>query len=180
MLAGFTRGLFWRRGTPRPFNELTLAAELRGEGINTPLVVAACVASRGCFYRGEVAREEIQEATDLARFLFDAQRSGTQREEALHAAGMLVRRLHDRGVIHPDLNLRNFLVSHEGDALRTHIIDLEKCGRRSHLSQRERQRMLRRVRHSARRFEERLGIALAAAEWEAFPCGYEEADRDAG
>jgi hypothetical protein len=180
VLAGLTRDLFWRGGTPRPLNELVLAAELHTEGVNTPLVVAACVFPTGCFYRGEVAREEIQNAVDLARFLFDPERTDSHRRAALHATGALVRCLHDAGVFHPDLNLRNILVSHENDLPHTHIIDLEKCRRRSRLSPRERQRMLSRLRHSARRFAEHGGIRLTALHWEEFQRGYGGVARDAG
>jgi 3-deoxy-D-manno-octulosonic acid kinase len=180
VLAGLTRDLFWRGGTPRPLNELLLAAALRTEGINTPSVVAACVYPRGCFYRGEVAREEIRHAVDLARFLFDPQRQDSLRRAALHATGVLVRRLHDVGIHHPDLNLRNILVSYERDALQTHVIDLEKCRRRPRLSSRERHRMLARLRHSARRFAAYSGIRLAAADWEEFQRGYGEVALDAG
>jgi 3-deoxy-D-manno-octulosonic acid kinase len=143
-------------------------------------VVAACVSPFGCFYRGEVAREEVRDALDLARFLFDPQRSDSDRQTALHAAGVLVRRLHAAGVFHPDLNLRNILVSRGKDALRACVIDLEKCRGRSRLSLRQKQRMLKRLHHSARRFEARHETALTSAVWDEFYRGYGEPGPGAG
>jgi 3-deoxy-D-manno-octulosonic acid kinase len=174
LLAPLTGDRFLRLGTPRPFNELLLAAELCERGIPTPAVVAAAVYLRGFLYRGEVAREEVRNARDLADCLFgEPALDGHQRTEVLTAAGQLIGSLHDAGIIHPDLNLRNVLIVERAAAVpQAFILDLEKCRTVGRLSRLSRRSMLRRFRRSARRFEERGGRPLSKSEWDAFRAGY--------
>lgn len=173
LLATLTGDRFLRLGTPRPFNELLLAAELQRLGISTPPVVAAAIYPRGFYYRGEVAREVVRDARDLADCLFaEPALDSERRTVVLAAAGRLIGSLHAAGIIHPDLNLRNLLIQ-EGEAgPRAFILDLEKCRRVRGVSRLSRRSMLRRFRRSARRFAERGGSPLSAGEWEAFREGY--------
>ena len=172
-LAPLTGDRFLRFGTPRPFNELRLSVTLRERGIPTPAVAAAVVYPCGLIYRGEVARDEVTHARDLAACLFGETRLDAQRRlAALVAAGRLVRSLHDAGIIHPDLNLRNLLIQQRESTPRAYILDIEKCRDVSHVSGSQRQRMLDRLRRSARRFEERTGTRLTDDEWAALSEAY--------
>ena len=173
LLTPLTRDRFLRVGLPRPFNELQLALALPLRGVDTPAVAAAVVYPHGVWYRGEVAREAIPGARDLAACLF-SESGYTHAGAASHlaAAGALVARLHTAGLDHPDLNLRNILAVESGGRVRAYIIDLEKCRLRPSLSARRRRRMLDRLRHSVRRFEERTGRRLEPALWEAFTGAY--------
>jgi 3-deoxy-D-manno-octulosonic acid kinase len=173
MLAPLTGDRFVRRGTPRPFNELLLAAKLNDIGIRTPEVVAAAVYPSGLLYRGEMARTEVTGALDLAACLFaDSGLDEARRHEVLAAAGQLVASLHLAGVAHPDLNLRNILIELGEGAPRAVIIDLEKCTVVPELSRRQRRRMIRRFGRSARRFEESTGRRINLKEWETFRAAY--------
>ncbi len=177
-LAPLTGDRFLRLGTPRPFRELLLSQVLRDMGVPTPAVLAAAVYRSGPIYRGEVAREEIFGAEDLGATLFARpQRTPSQRLAALAAAGRLVGSLHQAGVVHPDLNLRNVLLEWCDGAPRAYILDLEKCRRLPQTSARQRRLMLSRFRRSARRFQERTGLRISADEWEAFGSGYTEQSR---
>lgn len=177
LLAPITRDLFLRAGTPRPLNELRLSCELRRRSIETPAVIAAVVYRAGpLLYRGEVAREEVPEALDLAGCLFGPRKMDAERRLCvLAAAGSLVGALHRVGLSHPDLNLRNVLVRPWDAEPTAYILDLEKCRLLNSLSGWRRGLMLRRLRRSARRFEERTGERLGAGEWAAFDQAYEEA-----
>jgi 3-deoxy-D-manno-octulosonic acid kinase len=178
LLAPLTGARFWRFGVPRPFNELCLAQELTRMGIPTPEVAAAAVYRSGPYYRGEIARVELPSADDLAACLFGpAKRELAEPEELMRATGRLVAALHTAGLYHPDLNLRNVLIEHQAGAPRAHIIDLEKCALRTQLSARLRQRMLDRLRRSARRFEGRLQRTIEPAAWAAFQAAYAEGTR---
>jgi 3-deoxy-D-manno-octulosonic acid kinase len=173
LLAPVTGDRFLKIGTPRPFNELHLAGELGELGIPTPKVAAALVYPSGLLYRGEVAREEIAEAQDLAACLFGATRlDGARRLEVMAEAGRLVAALHHAGVAHPDLNLRNVLISWGAGPARAYILDLEKCRRVGQVSTATRQRMIARLRRSAQRFEERTGQRLGDDAWERFSAAY--------
>lgn len=125
-LARLLEDRYVRSGQPRPIEELSLSAALRALDIDTPRVLAAAVYPAGAlFYRGDVATEHIPDSADLADRLFTP--GDVDPVEAARAAGRLVRRLHDRRVVHPDLNLRNILIQRAGAALRPWIIDLDRC-----------------------------------------------------
>lgn len=177
LLAPITGDLFLRAGVPRPLNELRLACELRRRSIRTPAVAAAVVYGVGpLLYRGEVAREEVPDALDLAACLFGPRKMDSERRpRVLAAAGALIGALHRVGLSHPDLNLRNVLVRPWDAEPAAYILDLEKCRLLESLSGWRRDLMLGRLRRSARRFEERTGERLGAAEWAAFDQTYAEA-----
>jgi hypothetical protein len=168
LLAPLTRDRFLRVGRPRPFNELLLSHRFRELGIATPRVVAAAVYPSGPIYRGEVAREYVADALDLAACLFADGLDADRRHEALAAAGRLLRSLFDAGVVHRDLNLRNVLVKWSDGAAAAQILDIEKCRVRPTLAEGPRRRMIERFRRSARRFEQRGGRAIGESEWRAF------------
>ena len=169
LLAPLTRDRFLRLGRPRPFNELLLSHRFRQLGIATPRVAAAAIYRNGPIYRGEVAREFISDADDLAACLFtDDGLDENRRQEAMAAAGRLLRTLFEAGVVHRDLNLRNVLVRRSAVGAEAEILDIEKCSVESPLSESQRRRMIERFRRSARRFEERTGRRTSDAEWRAF------------
>jgi len=166
LLAPVTGDRFLRLGIPRPFNELRVALELKERDIPTPAVVAAAVYPSGLWYSGEVAREEIPDAMDLAACLFgESGLSESQRHDTLAQAGRLLGSLYRAGVIHPDLNLKNILVSWSEGAPKAHILDLEKCRIVPHASKLRLRQMFSRLRRSARRFAERTGRAISEDEW---------------
>ncbi len=180
LLAPITGDRFLRTGRPRPLNELRLSCDLRESGLATPRVHAAVVYRSGVFYRGEIAREHIERAVDLAALLFaDAPWTPSERQAALGAAGRLLGRLKHVGLVHTDLNLRNVLIETAEGGLRAHILDLEKCRKVVRVTESQRRRMLGRLRRSARRFEERGGTAISEGEWEIFELAYAEGERAA-
>jgi hypothetical protein len=127
LLAPLTGDRFLGLGTPRPFNEIYMSLAFRDRAIPTPDVTAATVYSSGMIYRGEVARELITDAADLAACLFGEIRlDEAQRHEVMTAAGALLASLFDAGVIHRDLNIRNVLVKWDG-SVEAYILDIEKC-----------------------------------------------------
>jgi 3-deoxy-D-manno-octulosonic acid kinase len=179
-LAPVTGDAFLRIGTPRPFNELLLSLALQDLAIPSPAVAAAVVYPSRFTYRGDVARDEIADALDLAACLFGERALERRRRlDALAAAGRLIGALHRAGVAHPDLNLRNVLVRWGAEGPRAHILDVEKCRIVPRLSGRRRRAMLRRFRRSARKFEARTGRALEAEAWEAFREGYAQGEATA-
>ncbi len=172
MLAPLTGDRFLRLGVPRPFNELRLSVSLREFGIATPTVVAAVVYPSGLAYRGEVAREEVTDAADLAECLFDSRLSESRRSDALSATGQLIGSLHRAGVFHPDLNTRNVLIRWGDEPLDAYILDIEKCVIEARLSQRARRGMLNRFHRSIRKFEQSTGQRLSGNEWDDFLSSY--------
>jgi hypothetical protein len=145
---GWTAAL-WRDhfgGRGRPLANLRVAHEAGRLGIATPPVLALLmVPSVGGLVRAWLAVEELTDAVDLhSCFLSD--RPPTHAE--LDATLVEVRRMHDRGLAHRDLNLGNLLIR-RGTAPQAFVIDLDRA--RLHvgpLGFHPRQRALRRLERS--------------------------------
>jgi hypothetical protein len=113
---------------PRPFRELTITEEIRRRGIATVEVYAAGVAQLwGPFYQGWLVTRELKGALDLWMALQTglARRVGVN--VVLAAVARTLHALHREGVYHRDLNLKNILVTAEGDDVRGYIIDFDKA-----------------------------------------------------
>jgi 3-deoxy-D-manno-octulosonic acid kinase len=107
--------------TSRPWWEWRLLDSLYKEGLPVPQPVAARVQRTGFLYRGDLITRRIPAAHSLAERL-------TSGGEAPWAAvGRCLRRFHDAGVCHADLNAHNILLDEAG---RTYVIDFDRGTRR--------------------------------------------------
>jgi 3-deoxy-D-manno-octulosonic acid kinase len=104
----------------RAFRELRLTADLHRRGLPVPTPVAAAVTRRGLTYEAALITERISGARALAERL-EARRAG---DALLAEVGRTIRRFHDAGLDHVDLNARNLLVDEEG---KVWLIDLDRC-----------------------------------------------------
>ncbi|WP_416138664.1 3-deoxy-D-manno-octulosonic acid kinase [Halomonas sp. HK25] len=118
-----TRYLWTGLARTRAFRELRLTAELHELGLPVPRPVAAAVTRHGLTYEAALITERISGARALASRLEDKRADGTLLEEV----GRTIRRFHDAGLDHVDLNARNLLVD---DQERVWLIDLDRCRRR--------------------------------------------------
>lgn len=111
----------------RGLRELINALRLRIAGIPTPEVVAFVTYKAGpVFRRSDVATAEIKDGHDLAVVLREMP-AGEQRHACLEAAGRLVGSLSAIGAHHPDLNIRNVLVTWDSDhGAKAHILDVDR------------------------------------------------------
>lgn len=180
---------YLRVGVPRPFRERDLSDALREAGIRTPPVVGAAVYPAGPFYRGDLVTELVPGARDLAAVLFGVAQlpsaprmSGDGAEEreaaaAMRAAGRLVRALHELGVVHRDLNLKNILLTRTPEGgLDAWILDLDAARLRTGVSAGARRRMLKRFWRSAAKWESRTDQRLPSSARSSFEAGYHESD----
>jgi diguanylate cyclase (GGDEF)-like protein/PAS domain S-box-containing protein len=185
-VARFLGDRYLRTGRLRPFHELRALERLRALGVPAPEPVAAAVYHHGLFYRGDLVTRWVPGSIDLAGCLFPTTSPEPRPSPptAMRAAGRLVRQLHDHGVLHPDLNLKNILLrapdhGHdpwtEPDAL---ILDLDRAVIRHALTPQARRAMLDRFWRSARKWEQRTNHALDATLQDAFERGY--AGKDEG
>jgi 3-deoxy-D-manno-octulosonic acid kinase len=166
---------YLRAGEPRPFREYDLALELAARGVSTAPAVGAAVYPSGAVYQGELVTERVPGAVDLAALLFgpDAPSVAASREEAMAAAGRLVRVAHDAGLRHPDLNLKNLLVlAAPGGGTEAVIIDLDRGRLGSRVPDPVRRRMLARFWRSAAKWERRTGNPLPDTVRSSFQDGY--------
>ncbi len=159
---GLARALTGRRfkDPARPFEELALSEALRERRVPTPRVLAArAVRVRPVGFELTLVSERIPDSMDLGHLLGAVRRGERSAEElcrAIDAAGQLVRRLHDAGCVHADLQPANILLL-EGRWEEAWILDLDRSRLRGDggLPEASRVRNLGRLwRHVARRDRE--------------------------
>ncbi|HEX6926012.1 MAG TPA: lipopolysaccharide kinase InaA family protein [Longimicrobiaceae bacterium] len=155
----------------RAFAEARVTARAAAAGVRVPEVIAAGERRSGLAYRAWIATRRIARASGLEERLATAGAAGAERRSALlGAAGEQIGRMHDAGIIHPDLNLRNLLVVQDGDeALTVYIIDFDRAVLLPAAApSRQRARELLRLARSAAK----LGVPLRPEDWASLRAGY--------
>jgi len=93
----------------RPWREWRLLAELHSRGLPVPRPVAARVQRKGLGYRGDLITRRIPGARSLGELLATGHDAIPWKE-----VGACIRRLHEAGVWHADLNAHNVLLDQAG------------------------------------------------------------------
>lgn len=155
----------------RPWREFRLTAELHARGLPVPQPVAAHVERRGLAYRGDLITARIEGAIPLADLLM----LGALQPAQWAALGKLLRRFHDAGVRHDDINARNILRDGQG---RFHLIDFDKA--RLLPSGPWQAQNLARFQRSLEKFKAAAtGFRFESADWAALVDGYAVSSRGA-
>lgn len=105
----------------RPWREWRLTRRLRALDLPVPLPIAARVQRHGLVYTGDLITEKIPDTETLAERLRGDAISAAQ----WHNLGALLRRFHDAGLRHDDINAANVLWR-ERDAT-FHVIDFDRA-----------------------------------------------------
>lgn len=106
----------------RPVRELTLNLKLHAAGLPVPLPVAARYEREGLLYRADLITEYLADTRTLAASLAE----GEVGLQVWAAIGRCIRRFHDHGLWHADLNAHNILL--RGDEVL--LVDFDRCARR--------------------------------------------------
>lgn len=133
----------------RPLRELRLLAYLHAKDLPVPNPLGCRWTRSGLVYRGAIATEEI-DAHHLQHVL---ETSPDRAPSILPGVGETIRKFHDIGVFHADLQIRNILVA--GD--RVYLIDFDRTRVYPVLSPHQRWKNLLRLRRSL----EKNGLPLA-------------------
>ncbi|HEX5725829.1 MAG TPA: lipopolysaccharide kinase InaA family protein [Longimicrobiaceae bacterium] len=156
----------------RAFDELRATERARAAGVRAPAVVAAVERPEGLGYTARLATVLVPGARTLDACLSGA--SGADRMHLFGEAGRQIGRMHAARVTHPDLNLRNLLVSTETNQRGRPLLYLLDFDRARVLAEEVprggRERDLQRLGRSARK----LGLALGPSDWVALREGYQE------
>jgi len=146
----------WR---PRPWRELVVTEALRSRGVATVEMLGAGVRWRGpLWYRGAVVSREIPAALNLWRHLETV--APAARVRACERAAAVIRRMHDAGVVHPDLNLQNFLVREDKVGSEVLVIDLDRA-RLAPARKADREAAFLRLQRSVRRLDPQRRIVTS-------------------
>jgi tRNA A-37 threonylcarbamoyl transferase component Bud32 len=160
-------------GGLRPFRELRAVEAARGAGVPTAEVLAVRVDRVGPgVYRGEMVTRELVDAPDLVTWLCgaDAPR-GRERSAAIDAIGRAVRRMHDAGIVHADLHVKNILLRRE-PSMRVFVIDFDRATIEDRLPRDVRDANLRRLDRSTVKFNLCARPAISRADRVRFLRGY--------
>lgn len=106
----------------RPWREWHLLHSLYKEGLPVPQPLAAQVVRKGLLYRGDLITRRIAGARSLAERIAAGERI------TWDAVGSCVRRFHDAGVFHADLNAHNILLDGAGEIF---LLDFDRGERRA-------------------------------------------------
>lgn len=168
LLGNFMKHVFFFGS--RSFQELALTEEIRSTGIPTVLPIAA-IHQRIflCFYHAYLLSLEVPEAIDLIQYFQEMGTSPSceiisQKRKMIRRIGLLIRKLHQEGFFHGDLQMKNILIS--GDQIL--LLDFDRSYRKNPLTIRERMKNLIRLNRSAEKWK-RLGLAITRTDaWRFF------------
>lgn len=149
----------------RPWREWHLLQTLYQRGLPVPRPVAARVCRVGVTYRADIITEVV-EATPLADWLGNK----SLPSELLTALGQCLRRFHDEGVYHADLNARNILLDAEG---RVTLIDFDRGRLRKPAAGWQRANIVRLKRSLAKFRREQQHFSFNNEDWQVLLRGYE-------
>jgi len=125
LVGRFNRDLYLRvrAEDSRPFREFDLLCEMHADGLPVPLPVAAQYVPSGAFYRAALITQRIPDARPFQ----DVLREAIPASSLWLAIGANIRKLHNHGIYHSDLNCRNILID---TSARVWFIDFDKCEKR--------------------------------------------------
>lgn len=151
----------------RAWREWDILARLWLEGLPVPRPIAARVVFKGLFYRADIITAKLPAPSTLVEMLKVRALSA----EEWRAAGRLIRRFHEAGVYHADMNAHNIVHA----ANRIYLLDFDNgriCGRKRFWPQRTLRRLHRSLRKSAR---QNPGFHFSMRDWEIFLQAYNSA-----
>jgi len=122
----FSKDLFLFHGfdKSRAYLELSLLENMWEAGLPVPKPVAARCQRTGLLYRADIIMNEILNSKTLVEVLI-----GDEPDEAMwENIGRTIRRFHEHGVRHVDLNANNILIDSDNNV---YLIDFDRCYRKS-------------------------------------------------
>lgn len=151
----------------RALRELINSMRLRVAGVPTPEVVAFVTYRAGpVFRRSDVATREIKDGHDLSVVLKEVP-SGEHRAQCLTAAGTLLALLARVGAHHPDLNVRNVLITwDDAHGARAHVLDVDRIRFHVPADPMVSKANFERLERSLKKVRERENLAITDAEIE--------------
>lgn len=168
--ARFSRNRYLYLGLQRsrPIAEANMLARLADLGLPVPEVIGAICCPRGLTYSGALLTMRIPAAVPFADLLG----CYSPDDPIWFAVGACIRRFHDHGVNHADLNVRNILIDQQN---RVWLIDFDRA-RKLHDGHRALAGNLQRLLRSLRK-KGCIPEAQLEASWRQLMVGYNNGDK---
>jgi 3-deoxy-D-manno-octulosonic acid kinase len=115
------RYLFTGIGRSRPYREFHLLRKMTALGLPVPAPLAALIENSILTYRGSLLMEQIMDVSSFAARLPDLDDSAAE----WPVIGKCIRRFHQAGVSHADLNAHNIQIN--SDSKKVFLVDFDRC-----------------------------------------------------
>lgn len=120
----------------RPWKEWILLEKMLEKGLPVPKPAAVKVERTGMLYNADIIMHRIPHARSLMQILMSEELA----EGYWITIGSVIRRFHEQGVYHADLNANNILLD---EGARCYLIDFDRCGLRKPRIKWQKQNLLR-------------------------------------
>ncbi|WP_286234287.1 3-deoxy-D-manno-octulosonic acid kinase [Thalassotalea sediminis] len=149
----------------RSVSEFTLLKQLNALSLPAPRPVAVQVVKHGIFYRADIITERITNAQDLVAILL---------KEKIKTAlwrniGQCIRRFHNHGIYHHDLNAHNILID---DKNKIWLIDFDRGEQRSPAKTWQQANMERLLRSFEKEHQQNANFHWHSKNWQLLMEGY--------
>ncbi|GAB4139692.1 MAG: hypothetical protein Fur0037_06070 [Planctomycetota bacterium] len=149
-------------GSARVFDELSVLAHLKREGVPVATPLAAVARRHHAFWRLRILTRIEPGALGLPSFCAAYPRL---RSWAIEAAGVCVQLAVRSGLWHPDLHPDNLLLAPRGDRVRAVLVDLDKAKLKPSISDGDRAKMLVRMARYLHRHADALPVVPTRADY---------------
>lgn len=119
------RFIFCGYAKSRPYQEMNLLLKMRQLDLPVPDVIAARLIKYKLTYTADIMMSEIKDVETLAQII---SRRELDQGQWLKI-GETIRRFHDQGIQHVDLNANNILIDYQGNV---YLIDFDRCVQRKY------------------------------------------------
>ncbi len=152
------KDLFW--DASRPLRELSICEAARRGHINTTEIIAIIKNGIvGVLYKFQLVTREITNSVDLMELLLSPEKNqlDKKKREIINKLAMAVKEMHDAGIYHADLHLKNILVQSDGgEGVNVYIIDLDKSKQYEKISFQRRMKNIMRLDRSLEKFKRNI------------------------
>jgi len=148
--------------TPRrAMAEIRIGQDAAQRGIPVARAVAAIIEAKRLLWTCSLVTEEIQDAIDLAEYVCwlpatPPREILSEKRDIIDAVAKAIRKMHDAGLYHADLQARNILIRRTTTGVDVFLIDLDKSFIRADLPERLRAQNIRRLNRSIMKMQRAL------------------------
>ncbi len=149
----------------RPWREWVLLEKMQEKGLPVPIPAAINVERKGLLYTANIMMHRIPHSRTLTQALMSEELS----EGYWIAIGSVIRRFHEEGIYHSDLNANNILLDDGG---RCYLIDFDRCGIRKSKLKWKKENLLRLKRSLNKFFNNEKVFHFSDGSWRSLLRGY--------